>query len=419
LATAAYALFYVVQRARGLEPSYTAIAGRTLPARRLVVDGTYQRGLYVCSLVTAGFAFVLTAVLLLELLLQRFAPRPALIASACTVLATPFFAYGTSFYGHVVAGAFLVAALFALDRQSARPSRRAAVLAGACLALAAGCEYITAAPALVIALTCSYRTLPAQRLALLGNLCIGALAPVLLVSGYHWFCFGAPWRTGYTRLTNPMFVAGHARGLLGIQLPTFDGLVGQLVGERRGLFLIAPLCALALVYALISWRKRADFCAHAALLGFGTLLLVSSGYYMWWGGAAAGPRHLVPALPFLAFGLAAAFSHNRVRWLAALLGIVSLVNVLVLVVVGLEAPESGNVLVDYAYHYFSLGRVALNSGASNLGVRVGLAPGATLGPLLVWLLLGAYFLLKRAEPWLSDEAPGSETPSLEAQPERS
>ena len=67
-------------------------------------------------------------------------------------------------------------------------------------------------------------------------------------------------------------------------------------------------------------------------------------------------------------------------------------SVLVIAGVGLEAPERGDVLVDFAYARFMQGRLSMIAGASNLGVELGLVRGGTLGPLLVWLLGGAYIL---------------------------
>jgi hypothetical protein len=120
---------------------------------------------------------------------------------------------------------------------------------------------------------------------------------------------------------------------------------------------------------------------------------------MWWGGAASGPRHLVPGIAFLAFGLAAALE-SRARWIAAILLLASAANFLVLTAVGLEAPDHGNALFDYAYRRLLLGDVAALSGASNIGIRMGLARGASLGPLLVWLVLGARFLARRVGTWV-------------------
>jgi hypothetical protein len=188
-------------------------------------------------------------------------------------------------------------------------------------------------------------------------------------------------------------------------LPTWTGLYGLLLGRERGLFFLSPVTALALGFGLARATRRADVTTTTAMVAFIVLLCANGGYYMWWGGAAAGPRHLVPVIGFLAFGLAAAWE-TRAAPLAGLLVAVSIVNALVLTGVGLEAPDHGDVLFDYAYRRFAGGHLAALPGASNLGIRLGLARPATLGPLVVWLLLGARFLFRRVDVWMApDEEP--------------
>ena len=100
----------------------------------------------------------------------------------------------------------------------------------------------------------------------------------------------------------------------------------------------------------------------------------------------------MPALGLLALGLPWLLERRWARWALYALGALSAVNMLVIAGVGLEAPERGDVLVDFAYARFLDGRLSMIAGASNLGVELGLVRGGTLGPLLVWLLGGAYIL---------------------------
>jgi len=72
----------------------------------------------------------------------------------------------------------------------------------------------------------------------------------------------------------------------------------------------------------------------------------------------------------------------------------SVINVLVLTAVGLEAPEHGDLVFGYAYPQFVAAHVAHLAGASNLGLRVGLAPSATLGPPMAWIVVGLGTLLR-------------------------
>jgi hypothetical protein len=143
-------------------------------------------------------------------------------------------------------------------------------------------------------------------------------------------------------------------------------------------------------------RARAgDRTALAATLGFTSLLLVNASYYMWWGGAAAGPRHLVPVLGFLALGTPWLCERRWRQWLSGVLGVISIANMAAIAAIGLEAPEHGDVLVDFVYKRLLLGKLSELSGASNLGIEIGLARGGTLGPLLVWLFIGCYMLAQQ------------------------
>jgi hypothetical protein len=155
---------------------------------------------------------------------------------------------------------------------------------------------------------------------------------------------------------------------------------------------------LALAMCLKLARSGRDFALRAGLGAALALLLANAGYYMWWGGAAAAPRHLIPALGVLGFGAAAFLSNRRLRWLFLPVAALSMLNMLVIAGVGLEAPEHGDVLFDFAYRRLWQGKLAALSGASNFGLGLGMPRAATLGPPLVWLVLGGHWLWRMVEP---------------------
>jgi hypothetical protein len=396
LALPAYQAFHIMDRARGKAPAYEVNGTPERPAGRLTVNRSFQRGLYVCSLSTVAAAGVALGLILFELLRRRTSMAHALWGSAATLLATSIFPYATGFYGHVMAGAFLAGAALLLDPLDAlddgeRPSWGRAAAAGACVTAAVGCEYLAAVPALALALVLLVHQPRAAWARWVLGMALGALAPAVVIGAYHYACFGAPWRTGYSFITNARFAAGHASGFLGIRWPRLEALGGLSFGRFRGLFYVAPVSLLLLIGLLARVRQK-DAVALAGALAFCLLLLVNSSYYMWWGGAAAGPRHLVPVLGFLALGLPWIWERRWARWILYGLGAVSAVNMLVIAGVGLEAPERGDVLIDFAYARFLQGRLSMIGGASNLGVEFGLVRGGTLGPLLAWMLGGAYIL---------------------------
>lgn len=399
LAVPAYQVHHWIDRARGKAPAYEAVGTDTRPAARLRVNRSYQRALYVCSISTAAVAGVALGLLLLELLLRRMAPAAALAGSALVVLALPTFPYSTSFYGHVGAAALLTGGFALLDAgredSAEHPlSLARAAAAGACLAASIGCEYLAAVPSLgvvaLVALRCPRGVWPR----LLGGMAIGALGPALVIGAYHWACFDAPWRTGYSYIDNPRFAAGHAQGLLGIQLPRGEALWGLSFGRLRGLFYVSPV-ALPLAAGLFASAREKDATSIAAALAFVALLLVNASYYMWWGGAAAGPRHLIPVLGLLALGLPWLWQRRWPRRITVVLAVISALNMLAIAAVGLEAPERGDVLFDFVYPRLLEGRIAMLSGASNLGLELGLERAGSLIPLLAWLVLGGFVLARQ------------------------
>lgn len=444
LAVPAYQAYHWMDRARGKSPSYEVVGKPGEAPQRVNVNRSFQRALYVCSLSTAALAGVAAGLALFELLRRRLSTPVALAGSAAAVLATPFFPYATSFYGHAMAAGFVTLAVALLDTWSDSPSgsqelpsRRRALLAGACLGTSMGCEYLSAVPAAVVSLVFALgfvlhardRRHAALRCAseLLLPMAAGALVPVLIIASYHWACFGAPWRTGYSFVVDPKFAAGHASGLLGIRLPTTAGLWGLTFGRLRGLFYIAPL-ALALLVGLIARARSRDRAALAGVGAFLALLFVNSSYYMWWGGAASGPRHLVPALGLLALGVPWLWQRTWLRYACGVLALVSLFNMIGISAVGLEAPEHGDVLRDFVYQRLAAGKLSALSGASNLGIEFGVVRGGSLGPLLVWLLVGARMLYRQARdllteadssPSLPAAEPASAAPPAEAAPSTS
>jgi hypothetical protein len=415
-AAPAYQIYHLFDRARGKSPSYELHGPSSQPAARVSVNRSFQRGLYVCSLSTAALSGVALGLLLFEALRRRMSVVPALWGAALGVLATPIFPYSTSFYGHVVAGAFLVAGSVLLDPEDPAcdggPSFSRALCAGACLAASVGCEYLAAVPALALGLGLLWgRSRGAwPRLGL--GLVLGGGGVALALGLYHWSCFGAPWRTGYSFIVDPLFAKGHASGILGVRLPRWNALWGLLFGRLRGLFYVAPV-ALLLAWGLVARARAGDTLARAGVCAAASLLFVNASYYMWWGGAAAAPRHLVPILGFLAFGLPWLHGRRWARYVLVVLGAVSAVNMLAIAAVGLEAPERGDVLLDFVYARLLEGRLSALSGASNLGLEFGLVRGGTLGPLLAWALVGAYILHRQ----VSDMSrPRDRDPSLELEP---
>lgn len=402
VATIPYAVVHALHIFRGVRPAYRAYARGETPAVRIQINRPFQRGLFVSSLFTSGVAGAAVGLLLFELLRRRTTARAALLGSLFFTLGTPVFAYGTSFYGHTPAAALLLAGLFLLDRGASlkrrQPTRAALWGAGMCLASAPGCEYLAAVPVMLIVGWFVLRS-PRKVQALL-CLGLGAVIPVAIVGAYHWAAFGAPWHTGYSFITNPQFREGQKTGLLGITTLRTAAIYGLTLGVNRGLFFLAPITLIAFVGLVVRAVRRDDWVSRVGLLSFLALFIVNCSYFVWWGGAAAGPRHLVPTVPFLAFGIVGLL-RARSRALRAgviTLGVFSVLSFVSFSLVGIEAPEFGNVLTDFVWPNVAAGRISILSGASNLGYLLGLGARLSTALLVMWGAFGAAYafaLLRR------------------------
>jgi hypothetical protein len=396
LAVPAYAAFHVVAKTRNRLPAFKAEGTDRAPARRVVVSPAFRTGLYVCSLATAALAGALLGLGIYVLTRRRVDEWSAVLAAISTVIATPVLPYGASFFGHTISAAFLTGAVTLLDPLGPLATTRRAALAGAMLALAAGSEYVVAVPASVVALWALASSERGERLHLAVSLLAGAAVPALVVGAYHTLCFGAPWITGYSHIVHPAFAESQQRGLFGIGLPRLGSLVALLVGRERGLWYLSPVCLMALVAGGFAWRRQRDPALLVAAAAFIVLLTLNAGYFQWDGGWATGPRHLVPAIGLLGIGIGHAFAHPWLRSISAVAAGFSASVLLLTTAVGLEAPPNKDAIFEYLIPAVREGRIARVSGASNLGLALGLGRRESLVPLFGWVLAGLWWLR-----WLS------------------
>jgi hypothetical protein len=395
LAVPAYAAFHQIARLRNRLPAFKVEEGtKERPAARVAVSPAFSAGLWVSSASTAGLSGTALGLMMLEVLRRRFALRTALAATLATVLGTPLLPYATSFFGHTIAAAMLFGA-FALLDAPARRGRR--IAAGALLGAAAGTEYVSAVPGLLILAYFVWRSPREERVALGAWVAAGAALPLLVVGAYHQACFGAPWRTAYSFVVRPSFAEGHARGLLGVTFPRADSLFGTLFGRSRGVFYVAPIAALAVIALASDWWKRRQPDRVLAFACVAVCLWINASYYMWNGGWATGPRHAVPGFGFLALGVALAFEwHGWARTLAFGAASLSVMIMVLTTAVGLEAPPDRDAIFGYLLPALQEGRIARLPGASNLGIALGLSKRMSAVPLLIFCALGAFWLLERA-----------------------
>lgn len=395
IATPAYAAFYGIARARHRMPAFQATGTPDNPAQRVIVSPAFRTGLYVSSLFSVGLAAAGLAWALFDVLSRRVSAEAATLGTLASLLGTPLFPYATSLFGHTMAAAFLFGAFALVDPRRGRRPASYDVWAGALLALSVGTEYVAAVPAILIAGFIVLHGSRDERWATVKRFGIGALGPIAIIAAYHIACFGSPIRTGYAFVTHPAFAGGQTQGLFGITFVKPEALFGILFGRSRGLFYVSPVALAGVVAAIRVLRADKDPALVVGGLVFTALVLVNASYYLWDGGRALGPRHLVPALGFVGVGIGYAF--ERFRTTAALLGGLSIAVIVLATAVSLEVPEGRDVIFGYAVPAIRRGAIAIVSGASNLGLFIGLGKRASLIPVFALIIGGGIWLLRSVE----------------------
>jgi hypothetical protein len=335
---------------------------------------------------------VALAALALVVLLRRISVSENLVPVLVLAygLATLISPYGGNFYSHALVASLLVGAC-AVAAGSYSPWR--AVLVGMLLGWAVISEYPTALPALAIGLAAAWGW---RRPGALLWMTLGGLPPVLLMAVYDLRAFGTPLPVGYEH--SALWQDQHQTGFLSITYPHAAALWGLTFGLYRGLFVRAPWLLLALPGYIIWWLS-----GHyrplwwVALVAPLSLLLFYSSSLMWWGGFAAGPRYLVPLVPFLALASAptAAALWRRTWGRAALLVLIGASVVLT----WSEAVARQSFPFDSIanpWTGYTLPAWAEGDIARNLGMVLGLHGAISLLPLAL-LILGAFvYCLRRS-----------------------
>ncbi|HZT91188.1 MAG TPA: hypothetical protein VFA05_04030 [Gaiellaceae bacterium] len=264
--------------------------------------------MWLVRLFACGLPFLLAAFLVGRVCesLRPGTGGPALVTFA---LATPVAPFAAAGFDHVPTAAFAFAAFVLAWRR--RP-----FAAG----VAAGAAVLGEYEAVVVVLCLGLYALLGGRRALLRYV-LGVLPGAAALGAYDWAAFGRPWRTPLPYSDNE-YRAVHRSGLLGVHLPNLHSVELVFTGPG-GLVTVSPVLALA-AYGLVRlWRRglraEAGVCAVVAA----AFVVAECGYGDPYGGYSPVPRYLIPAIPFLAVGLAEAFA--RLRAATALAAAVSLV----------------------------------------------------------------------------------------------
>ncbi len=318
---------------------------------RVQVNLSFITALYVIGIFTAVLPGALAVVLLVKLLqLLGVGQLLAFGVAALYGLGTITFSFSTASFGHQLAAFLFLWAFYLVmrDRQAPDGSRRVLWGAGFLAGFSCITEYPMAVPLVFLTVFIFF----SPRRGSLHWFIFGALWPLAGLSLYLWATFGGPFTLGYHSLAYKPFAVGQSVGLYGVTYPKPEALMGTLFSRSRGLFYISPM----LLFSFIGWFKLWRARQHRPVLIFAALMVVyfillNSSYYMWWGGASAGPRHVVPMLPFFCLPLIAVPTGSRRSWvgLFILLAVISVLNVLIITAAGVKAPEDLDLLIEYAW----------------------------------------------------------------------
>ena len=325
-AAPAYAVVWALERVAGIDPDDAWVL--TLNAW---LTGALSVGL-VAALGTVCF--------------RRLASRwtegrvaDSVFATVAFAFGTLYFPYATMLYDHdLVAAALLAALLFAFDARAdgelpPAAARWRLVAAGACAGAAVVASYLSAVAAVILALYV------ARRVRRPGGLLVfaaGSALPLALLAAYNVASFGTPLTTNYA-WQNVLFRNTESRLLDVFGAPDWGLLATLLVSPVRGLFAGSPVLLLGVagLFAMLrSKNLRAEGLVCAAM--FLHVLAFNMTFKAWHGGWAAGPRYLIPAIPFLALPIA--LVRPRHTWIRPALLAVSIAGMSLVTAVDAQVP---------------------------------------------------------------------------------
>jgi hypothetical protein len=256
---------------------------------------------------------VIPAVLLLLLVrwvAERIEPGYGTAAAITLGLGSIVMTFASEYMSHVVAALLGFAAFALLFREREGPERLALVaVAGLLAGLAVTFEY----PLGLVGAVLLFYALARHRSVARGAAYVaGAVAGAIPALAYNAWSLGSPLRFAYGDAVVRQGTTGHAElglndsGFFGITVPRPESAFDLLVASR-GLLTLTPVIAMAVV-GLVFLNRRGRV-TEARVIGAiaGLYFVYNAGYWLTFGGGTPGPRFLIPALPFVALGLATAY----------------------------------------------------------------------------------------------------------------
>ncbi|MBK8010682.1 MAG: PT domain-containing protein [Deltaproteobacteria bacterium] len=378
---------------------------------------------YITTALTMGAVMALLTVVLYRTLRRRVEPRDAAVLALAVVLATPLFPNAAMISQHVMTALAAFASYSILERwrlrrltqpenprqadESVRLESWKIALAGFLGGLAPVFEY----PSLIVLIPLTIYALWSCRLRFrIAWFLAGVGVALLIPMTYHTVFFGGPFKTAYSALVRPEFIAIHRQGFMGFDHFSWLRLYELTLGRSRGLFLLSPFLVASIpgLTRMIRAPATRPEGITVGVIAWSVLLFIAS-FVNWHSGSAVGSRFIHIFIVFSCVPLAAIYPHHR-GWMQLGIAVSFFLMLVAISVTSVPPPPDANVLQYYFEHFFRgdiawwQGEIIKQEGigtgaptypfAFNLGIVLGLPGLWSLLPFGV-VMAGLSMLLAR------------------------